>query len=199
MRQRGFDVAADAPSRYCADMASTRNSALSLFFGLLLVGSAVPASADDGCLNFKWDVSQERALFASAPTTLQAGKDPMSVPMVIPNGLYSLQLSAQDQVTYKVTPPAKKSAAPVYGGLAGLKISAPGVYRIAMDLPAWIDVVADGALVKASDFQGQHECSAPHKIVEFELTGTRPLLLQLSNVGKDKILLTVTAAPPRKF
>jgi hypothetical protein len=113
--------------------------------------------------------------------------------------LYSLQLSAQDTVGFSVIPPAKKSAAGAYGGLAALTVSAPGIYRMAMDLPSWIDVVADGALVKATDFQGQHECGAPHKIVEFELAGTRPFLLQLSNVAVDKILLTITPAPPRKF
>jgi len=161
--------------------------------------AAVPASADDGCLDFKWDVSKERALFATTPTAVQAAKDPVSAPAIVPNRLYSLQLSAQDQVTFKLTPAGKKSAAAAYGGLAALNIATPGVFRIAMDLPSWIDVVADGALLKASDFQGQHECSAPHKIVEFELTGTRPFLLQLSNAGKDKILITVTAAPPRKF
>jgi len=192
-------VAADAPSRYCADMASTRNSGLLLVLGLILGGAAVPASADDGCLDFKWDVSKERALFAAVPTALQAGRDPMSAPTVVPNRLYSLQLSAQDQVTFKVNPPAKKSAAAGYAGLATLNISTPGIYRIAMELPSWIDVVADGALLQATDYQGQHECSAPHKIVEFELAGTRPFVLQLSNVTKDKILLTVTPAPPRKF
>jgi len=179
-------------------MASTRNSALALVLGLLMGGAAVAASAD-GCLDFKWDVSKERALFAATPSALQAGKDPMSPPAVVPNRLYSLQLSAQDQVTFKVSPKEKKMAAAGYGGLATLNISAPGVYRIAMDVPSWIDVVADGALLKATDFQGQHECSAPHKIVEFELAGTRPLLLQLSNAGKDKVLLTVTPAPQRKF
>jgi hypothetical protein len=192
-------VAADPASRYCADMTSTRNSALLLALGLILGGAGVPAFADDGCLDFKWDVSKERALFATAPSALQAGKDSMSAPTVVPNRLYSLQLSAQDQVTYKVSPPAKKSAATGYGGLATLSISAPGVYRIAMDLPSWIDVVADGALLKPTDFQGQRDCSAPHKIVEFELAGTRPFVLQLSNAAKDKILLTVTSEPPRKF
>ena len=180
-------------------MASTRKSALLLVLALLMGGAAVPAPADEGCLDFKWDVSKERALFAAVPTPLQAGKDALSAPTVVPNRLYSLQLSSQDRVTFKVTPPANKLTAAGYGGLATLTISAPGVYRIAMDLPSWIDVVADGALVKATDFQGQHECSAPHKIVEFELAGTRPLLLQLSNAGQDKILLTVTPAPPRKF
>jgi hypothetical protein len=180
-------------------MASTRNSALLLILGLLMGGAAVAASADDACLDFKWDVSKERALFAATPSALQAGKDTMSAPSVVPNRLYSLQLSPQDQVTFKVSPPPKKSAAAGYGGLAILNISEPGFYRIALDLPSWIDVVADGALLKVTDFQGQHDCSAPHKIVEFELAGTRPFVLQLSNAANTKILLTVTPAPPRKF
>jgi hypothetical protein len=180
-------------------MASTRNPALLLVLGLLMGGTAVPASADDGCLDFKWDVSKERALFAAMPIAVRAARDPVSAPALVPNRLYSLQLSPQDQVAFKLDPPGRKSVAAAFGGLAALNISTPGVYRIAMDLPSWIDVVADGALVKATDFQGQHGCSAPHKIVEFELTGTRPFLLQLSNAGRDKILLTVTAAPPRKF
>ena len=180
-------------------MAWTRNSAFLLILGLLVGGAAVPASADDGCLDFKWDVSKERALFAATPTVLPAGKDSKSAPTIVPNRFYSLQLSAQDQVGFSVSPPAIKSAAAGYAGLVTLNISAPGVYRIAMDLPSWIDVVADGALLKATDFQGQHECSAPHKIVEFELAGTRPFVLQVSNAAKDKFLLTVTPAPPRKF
>ena len=179
-------------------MVSIRNSAFWWMLALFAAGAAVPALAD-GCLDFKWDVSKERALFAGAPTVLAAGKDAKSAPTLVPNRLYSMQLSAQDAVGFSVIPPAKKSAAAGYGGLATLMVSAPGVYRMAMDLPSWIDVVADGALVKATDFQGQHECSAPHKIVEFELAGARPFLLQLSNVSLDKILITITPAPPRKF
>ena len=180
-------------------MTWTRNSALVLILGLLAGGAAGPAWADDGCLDFKWDVSKERALFAVTPTVLPAGKDSKSAPTIVPNRLYSLQLVAQDQVAFSVSPPAKKSAAAGYAGLATLNIAPPGVYRIAIDLPSWIDVVADGALLKATDFEGQHECSAPHKIVEFELAGTRPFVLQVSNATKDKLLLTVTPAPPRKF
>jgi len=180
-------------------MTSVRISGLVLAIALLMAGAAVPALADDGCLDFKWDVSKERALFAAAPAALQMGKDSTSAPTVTPNRLYSLQLVAQDQVTYKVSPPVKGNAAAAYGGIAVLRVSAPGVYRIAMDLPSWVDVVADGALLKASDFQGQRECSAPHKIVEFELQGTRPFVLQVSNAAKNRILLTVTPAPARKF
>ena len=44
-------------------MTSTRN--LALWIGLFLAfGSAAPpALADEACVDFKWDVSKERALF----------------------------------------------------------------------------------------------------------------------------------------
>ena len=192
-------MASYPPTRYCAAMTWTRNSALVLILGLLAGRAAVSAPAGDGCLDFKWDVSKERVLFAATPTVLPAGKDSKSAPTIVPNRFYSLQLLARDQVIFSVSPPAKKSAVAGYAGIAALNISVPGVYRIAMDLPSWIDVVADGALLQAADYQGQHECGAPHKIVEFELAGTRPFVLQVSNAATDNILLTVTAAPTRKF
>jgi hypothetical protein len=74
-----------------------------------------------------------------------------------------------------------------------------GSYRVAVDMPFWIDVVSNGALVAAKDFQGQHGCTAPHKIVEFELVGTRPFFLQLSNAAADSVRLTITATPARKL
>jgi hypothetical protein len=59
--------------------------------------------------------------------------------------------------------------------------------------------MSDGALVAAGDFEGQRGCSAPHKIVEFELAGTRPFFLQLSNAAPDSVRLTITPAPARKL
>ncbi len=45
-------------------MTSIRNPAVSLLFALVLGAAVPPARADDACLDFKWDVSKERALFA---------------------------------------------------------------------------------------------------------------------------------------
>jgi hypothetical protein len=118
------------------------------FLLALIVGLASPALTDEACLDFKWDVSKERALFADLLT---------------------------------------------------LKIPAPGSYRIAGDLPFWIDVVSNGDLVAAKDYQGQHACSAPHKIVEFDLVGVQPFVVQISNAATDSVLLTVTPSPVRKF
>lgn len=50
-------------------------------------------------------------------------------------------------------------------------------YRISLDAPLWIDVLANGGALAARDFQGRAGCSAPHKIVEFELPANTPLTL----------------------
>jgi hypothetical protein len=116
----------------------------------------------------------------------------------VPNHLYSIQLTVQDGVNFPVSP-AKKTAAAGYAGLLALKISAPGSYRISVDLPLWIDMVSNGQLVAASDFQGQHGCAAPHKIVQFDLAGAQRLFLQLSSAKSETVLLTVTPSPARKL
>jgi hypothetical protein len=180
-------------------MQPTRDKSFSLLLALVLAGAALPALADDACVDFKWDVSKERALFAATPVKVPAGKDPRSAPVVVPNRLYLLGLVRQDRVAFSVHPAKEAASAPSYGGLARLKTPAAGNYRIAVDLPLWIDVAANGALLSPTDFQGQHACSAPHKIVEFELAGGQPVVLQFSNAGKDQVLLTVTPSPPRKL
>jgi len=176
----------------------TRNESLSFLLALVLEGAALPVLADDACVDFKWDVSKERALFAEAPAALTAGKDPRSAPVVVPNRLYRLKLMIQDTVAFSVTPAKNTPGAPAYAGLATLRTPLAGNYRVAVDLPLWIDVVSNGALVQPTDFQGQRACSAPHKIVEFELAGVQPFVLQFSGAAQDNVLLTVTPTPPRK-
>jgi hypothetical protein len=160
--------------------------------------TAAPALADESCVDFKWDVSQERALFAGSATPLAAAADPKSAPVLLLNHLYELKLSRQEQVSFAVTPGKKSPRDGSYGGLVTFKIPASGSYRVAIDMPFWIDVVSDGALAAATDFQGQHGCSSPHKIVQFDLLGTRPFFLQLSNAAPESVRLTITATPARK-
>jgi hypothetical protein len=180
-------------------MQSTCGKSFWLILALVLGGAALPALAEDACVDFKWDVSKERALFAETPAKLTAGKDPKSAPDVVPNRLYLLRLMAQDTVAFSVNAAKKMPSATAYAGLATLKVPVAGRYRIAVDLPLWIDVAANGALLPPTDFQGQHGCGAPHKIVEFDLVGGQPLVLQFSSAQKDNIMVTVTPSPPRKL
>jgi hypothetical protein len=161
--------------------------------------AAAPVLADESCVDFKWDVAQERALFAGAETPVSAGADAKSAPALLLNHLYALKLSKQEQVSFAVTPGKKSPREGSYGGLVTFKIPASGSYRVAIDMPFWIDVVSSGALVAATDFQGQHGCSSPHKIVQFDLLGTRPFFLQLSNAAPESVRLTITATPARKL
>jgi hypothetical protein len=171
----------------------------SIALGVLLAGNSATVRADEGCTDFKWDVGQVRALFAGPADSLAAGANLKSAPVVVPNHLYALQLLPQERVDFVSAPGKKSGNAGNYAGLAVLKIKQAGSYRVALDMPFWIDIVSNGSLVAAKDFQGQHGCSAPHKIVEFDLLGTEPFVLQLSNASPDTIRLTITPTPARKF
>jgi hypothetical protein len=173
-------------------------ASVSIFLAMML-GAAGPALADDSCRDFKWDVSAERALFAGTATTLASGTDLKSAPTIEPNHFYQLQLKPQDQVSFAAAPGKKTQPAGVYAGLARVKISQPGSYRFALDAPFWIDVVSSGTLLAAQDFQGQHDCTAPHKIVEFDLAASQSLVLQLSGAISDSVRLTITHTPSRKL
>jgi hypothetical protein len=168
---------------------------------LIAIAWAVPAPAiaDESCVDFKWDVSHERALFGGPATSLAAGTEAKSAPLMQLNHLYELKLAAQEHVTFAATPGKRSPREATHGGLVTFKILGDGNYRVAIDMPFWIDVVSNGALVAATDFQGQHGCASPHKIVVFELKGTRPFFLQLSNAAPESVRLTITATPPRKL
>ena len=172
---------------------------VSILLAVLLGAGAAPAVADETCVDFKWDVSQERALFAGAATPLKAAADRKAAPVVLLSHLYEVTLPPQQEIAFAATPGKKNPRAGSRGGLLTFKIPSSGNYRVAIDMPFYIDVVSDGALVTATDFQGQRGCPSPHKIVVFDLKGTRPFLLQLSNADPDAVRLTITATPARKL
>lgn len=153
-----------------------------------------PAVAADPCSGFKWDVSKEHALFGGPSIALSAGKDVASAPLIGADRLYQLQLVPQDKVAFALAPGKKVSTDAVFAGLAALKLDAPGDYRVSVDAPFWIDVVADGKLAATKDFQGRHGCNAPHKIVEFDLTAAKQFVLQMSESASATVRLTVTRA-----
>jgi len=157
---------------------------------------AMRAHADDPCLGFKWDVARERALFGGTPVALSAGKDAASAPVIVAGRLYALRLIPQSTVDFAAAPGKQTPADGAYAGMAALKLPGAGDYRVSVDVPLWLDVAAGGKLAAVVDYQGLHSCRAPHKVVEFALTGVRQFLLQVSGSGETLIHVTVTKAPP---
>jgi len=158
----------------------------------------VPAWGADPCGGFSWNVAQEQALFAGPPQAGTAGSRADAAPTLAVQKLYELALTAQEQVHFAVPPGKRALADGAYGGIVRFKVPADGPYRVSLDQPFWIDVVADGKLVPSKDFQGRPGCSAPHKIVEFVLPASQDLLLQFSNAVSARVRVTVTASAPSK-
>jgi hypothetical protein len=158
---------------------------------LLLVAPSLWA-ADDPCAGFRFDVTQERALFASTALPLRAGHDTASAPQAQTDKLYEVQLQAQERVSFALPPARSKVPDASRAGLIRLTVVTAGVYRISLDQPFWIDVVAGSQLLTSKDFQGVPGCNAPHKIVEFDLPAASELLLQISSASAATLRLSVT-------
>jgi hypothetical protein len=121
-----------------------------------------------------------------------AGKAVTSSPTLLPDRLYQLQLSAQPDVIFAAAPGKKTLADGAYAGLASLTVETAGVYRFSLDQPFWLDVAANGALIRSKKFQGRPGCNAPHKIVEFILPAETPLTLQFSGAASPTVKVSVT-------
>jgi len=159
-------------------------SRVALWLALSLALMQQPLLAAGACSSFTWDVNDERALFASAASPAAAGVDSASAPLLAPGRLYVLQLQPVSRVKF-LAAPGRKASEGAYAGLASLQIAAPGAYRISVNGPFWIDVVADGGLMAAKGFQGAPDCDAPHKIVSFDFPVARQVTLQFSGAASS--------------
>ncbi|HVO46494.1 MAG TPA: hypothetical protein VMT29_09180 [Steroidobacteraceae bacterium] len=158
--------------------------------------SADPLQSAGPCGGFTWNVSHELALFAAAPTPGKAGSDVSQAPVLQTDRLYELSLTAQEKVHYAVPPGKKALADGATGGLIRFRVESAGPFRIALDRPFWVDVVAAGKLIAARDFQGRPGCEAPHKIVEFILPAHQDLVLQFSHAVNSRVRVSITASTP---
>jgi hypothetical protein len=153
------------------------------------------ARADDPCAAFSWDVRHERDLFSKQPVDIASGRAFADAPALTPDRLYELELRAQPEVTFAAPPSRTWSEEATYAGLARLTVDTAGIYRFALDQPAWVDVVANGTVLQSRDAQGRVGCSAPYKIVEFALPAGKTLVLEFSASVTPSIRVTVSRSP----
>jgi hypothetical protein len=163
---------------------------------MLVCVSASPAlAADDPCGAFKWNVTEERAVFSQKPEAATAGRDASSAPTLKTKTLYELSLAAQESVKF-VAPPGKKGLPDgAFAGVVHLRIPKSGPYRVSLDQGFWVDIVGHNQLIESSDFTGAHACSAPRKIVQYNLPAGEDLVLQLSGATKGRVRVAITPAP----
>ena len=112
-----------APPRRLVFEADTMTTTIrALVLGLVL---ATADRAEDPGDGFTWDVSAERALFASAPTPLPAATDIAAAPSAVVATAYEVALVAQSGVRFVATP-GKKAVAP---GARGARALPPAARR----------------------------------------------------------------------
>jgi hypothetical protein len=157
--------------------------------------------AADPCARYQWDVTRERALFAAPASSVTAAttaatdaKSNESLPRIAPERAYQVLLTPSTQVSFPFAPGKVMPATGSYAGILALRVPASGSYRISVNLPLWIDVVSDGHLTAPSDYEAQHDCDAPRKIVQFSLEANKPLLVQLSGAGETSVRIAVVRA-----
>jgi hypothetical protein len=134
----------------------------------------------------------------SAGADGEAPRDPAGAadaPAMSPERLYELALVPLSQVHFAATPGRKRSTEG-HAGLATLSLPSAGLYRIALDLPFWVDVIDHGTPIPSRDFEGRPGCHAPHKVVEFELPASTSLTLQFSAGDAATLKVAVLRAPP---
>lgn len=169
---------------------------LLLSFGLSLAVTLTAgirlAHADDPCAAFTWEVRHERALFETKPQILTGGQTVTASPTLSADHLYQVELTAQTEVKFSQPPGRKHGDGGAFAGLVRLTVEMAGVYRISLDQPVWVDVIANGTMVPAKDFQGRPGCNAPHKIVEFPLPAGSPITLQFSGSTNPTVKVAVT-------
>jgi hypothetical protein len=165
-------------------------ASLTALFGAIAAANA----ADDPCNGFKWKVTEERAVFSQKAHPSAAGHDTASAPSIKPKTLYELSLSAQDSVKFAVPPGKKMLPDGAFGGLVHFRVPQAGAYRVSLDQGFWVDIVSHQQLIESTDFTGAHDCSAPRKIVQYNLPAGEDLVLQLSGATKDRVRVALTPA-----
>lgn len=162
----------------------------------LLAAPGAATFAADACSAYMMNVDNELLLFNESPDPLEAGRDATAAPKIEPGRLYAVKLPTQQQVRF-VAPPGRRAIDPSKsGGLLRFSVTEAGHYRVSTDASFWIDVVLDGKALTSTDSRGDHECAGPRKIVTFNLPAGAELIVQLADVGVERVRLAVTAAPP---
>ena len=148
---------------------------------LLLAGAGrLAAQPPDPCSQVAWNVRAERALYAGTPQEVGAAENVDLAPAVEPGHLYSVHLMPEDAVAFAGPRGSELLDESGYGGLLLLRVPSAGRYRVSVDSSLWVDVIRDHHPAKSAAWQMAPGCTAPHKIVEYELPAAGDFVLQLS-------------------
>ncbi|WP_420384132.1 hypothetical protein [Novosphingobium sp.] len=130
----------------------------------MAVADAVPACTAPGTLPAGMaDWATPEAIKAAATA------DDLEMANLLPGQAVKVRFAQTPAVTYPLRP-AKPGGSVSYGGLLRLTVAAKGSYRVALDAPAWIDLVGESNAAVDSFAHGHGPaCTTVRKMVDFAL------------------------------
>lgn len=151
--------------------------------------TTTPALAQEpvGCDKFKWPVDRERTLLAS-PSPMPSGSQ-MPQPLAT---AVTIGLVPHAEANLPVPPSRAPKAADSYAGyIKAPAVAKPGIYRITLSAPGWIDVIQAGHALQSTAFSGVSGCAGIAKSVKFELAAA-PFTVEVSGTTAHALTLVVT-------
>ena len=171
-----------------------------VFAGFSLM-SAMPVFAQEdppksGCESFTWDVSHELAVLEGPSKSLTASADAKKPVRIELDQRYTVKLMPLASVRFVAKPGKSTLESGEQAGMLSFHTQKAGRYRISLTTGHWFEVVDNGNFVVSREFQGQRGCEKVHKIVEFELSGNKDFVLQLSGATESSLSIAVTQVKP---
>jgi len=155
-------------------------------FGFL----AASAHAEEpACASFAWPLARELALLdAKGVRAVESGAT-----IRFGEGV-GVALRPMADVAFAAQPERLPKIPASFAGLLRIEAPArPGLYQVTLSEEAWIDVVQDGARLRAGAFSGKTGCPGMRKSVRFDLSAS-PVIVQISGAAADRVNVVATPA-----
>jgi hypothetical protein len=145
------------------------------------------AQEGSGCDGFKWPLDAERAALVRPDKPSLANGGTLAYGVATTLELQPLASAGLPKAPER----APKSPQAFAGHFAVPPPAKPGVYKVTISSPAWIDVLDGGNYLHPKAFTGATACEGARKSVKFDLP-SRPLALQFSGVEDNRISVIVS-------
>jgi hypothetical protein len=145
------------------------------------------AQEGSGCGGFKWPLEPERAALVRADKPSLANGGAIAFNLAITLELRPLAGAGLPKAPER----ASKSAQGFAGHFILAAPAKPGVYKLTISSPGWIDVLDGEDYLHPKAFTGATGCEGARKSVKFDLP-PRALAVQFSGVEDDRISVIVS-------
>jgi hypothetical protein len=147
------------------------------------------AAGTGGCESFDFPVATDLQWMQSADAEAVASEAKLTAP---PAKAMQVTLKPVAEVAYALPPESKaKPGEASFGAVVTFAgVPTPGLYQVSLSAKGWIDVIQNGAALKAVAHSGKSDCEGLRKSVRFDLKDG-PVTLQISGVSAPEVKVTI--------